>query len=120
MTKLSKLVMLLILGILAQAPTVLHAQDAVRTIEVHARRFSFVPAEITVKNGETVKLHLISDDVPHSLLVKELGINQQVTKGHPSDVTFTAKSVGDFHGRCGRFCGSGHGSMLFTVHVEPK
>lgn len=93
------------------------ALDSSRTIEVHAHRFSFAPSEITVKKGETIRLTLISDDVPHSLLVKDLGINQLVEKSHPSEVVFTAKQTGDFQGRCGRFCGNGHGHMTFMVHV---
>jgi cytochrome c oxidase subunit 2 len=119
MTKLSKLAVMAALIVFTYFPA-LHSQDAESPIEVHARRFSFVPAEITVKQGETVKLHLVSDDVPHSLVIKDLGVNQQVSKGHPADVTFTATNAGDFHGQCGRFCGSGHGSMLFTVHVKPN
>jgi len=31
------------------------AQDAARSIEIHAKRFSFSPAEITLNEGETVK-----------------------------------------------------------------
>ncbi|QNI30746.1 cupredoxin domain-containing protein [Alloacidobacterium dinghuense] len=120
MTRLPKLAALLIAGILALLPASLHAQDASQTIEVHAHRFSFEPAEITVKQGETVHLHLVSDDVAHSLLIKDLDVNQAVSKGHPADVTFTAKNAGDFHGKCGKFCGSGHGSMVFTVHVTPN
>lgn len=89
-----------------------------QTIEVHAKRYSFVPAEITVAKDEPVTLSLISDDVPHSLVVKGLGIDQTITKGHPTTVTFTPKESGDFKGQCGRFCGSGHGSMLFMVHVK--
>jgi cytochrome c oxidase subunit 2 len=119
MTKFSKFSLLLVLGILAQLPSTLHSQEAGGVIEIHAKRFSFEPAEITVKKGETVKIHLVSDDVPHSLLIKGLGVNQQVSKGHPADITFTASDAGDFPGQCGRFCGSGHGSMLFTVHVKP-
>lgn len=95
-----------------------YAQDQVQTIEVHAHRYAFVPAEITVKQGQTVKLELFSDDVTHSLLIKSLGINQELKKGHPAEVTFTASNVGDFAGKCGHFCGSGHGSMVFTVHVK--
>lgn len=117
MKKTRILAVLIVLGSLMQWTSPLNAQEAVRTIEVHAKRFTFVPAEITVKKGETVKLELISDDVPHSLLIKSLGINQKITKGQPSEVTFTPANAGDFHGQCGRFCGSGHGSMLFTVHV---
>ena len=92
-------------------------QGSTRTIEIHAHRYAFEPSEITVKKGETVQLHLISDDVPHSLLIPDLGINEPTTKSHPGDATLTPKNTGDFHGRCGRFCGSGHGRMLFTVHV---
>jgi cytochrome c oxidase subunit II len=88
-----------------------------RTIEIHAHRYSFTPSEITVKKGETVKLELISDDVPHSLVIKDLGINQVVTKGKPAEVTFTPEKAGDFHGQCGHFCGSGHGQMTISVHV---
>jgi cytochrome c oxidase subunit 2 len=93
------------------------ALDSSRTIEVHAHRFAFAPSEITVKKGESIRIKLISDDVPHSLLVKDLGINQAVQKSHPAEVVFVAKQAGDFQGRCGRFCGSGHGQMTFTVHV---
>ncbi len=119
MAKVSKATALFLLSFFALLPSALPAQDTAQTIEIHARRFSFVPAEITVKKGQTVTLHLVGDDVPHSLLIKDLGINQEVSKGHPADVTFTANNVGDFQGKCGRFCGSGHGSMLFTVHVKP-
>ncbi|HEY3627044.1 MAG TPA: cupredoxin domain-containing protein [Terracidiphilus sp.] len=88
-----------------------------RTIEVHAHRYAFTPSEITVKKGETVKLKLFSDDVTHSLLIKDLGINQIITKGKPSEVTLTPQKTGNFHGQCGRFCGSGHGKMAIDVHV---
>jgi len=120
MRKVLNLAGLFIAGMLVLLSSASFAQEAGGTIEVHAKRFSFEPAEITVKQGETVKLHLISDDVPHSLLIKDLGVNQAVSKDHPADVTFTANKAGDFHGKCGRFCGSGHGSMVFTVHVTPN
>src|ERR1035437_4534394 len=93
------------------------AVEQSRGIEIHAHRFAFTPSEITVKKGETVRLTLVSDDVPHSLLLKDLGIDQVIQKSHPSEVTFTASLAGNFHGRCGRFCGGGHGEMIFTVHV---
>jgi len=93
------------------------ANQNVRAIEIHAHRFEFNPSSISVKKGETVKLKLVSDDVPHSLLIKDLGISQPITKGKPSEITLTPQKEGDFHGQCGRFCGSGHGKMEFTVHV---
>ena len=96
------------------------AQSSPRQIEIHARRFSFVPAEITVQKGETVTLALTSDDVSHSLLIEGLHINAAITKGHVTEVKVTPETVGDFKGKCGRFCGSGHGSMVFTIHVVDK
>lgn len=94
------------------------AQEPNRVIEVKARRFAFEPSSITVFRGEKVELKLISEDVPHSLVIKPLGINEAVSKSHPGDVVFTATKAGDFEGQCGRFCGSGHGDMRFVVHVK--
>lgn len=93
------------------------AKEPARVVEVHAHRYAFEPASITVRRGETIRLRLISDDVPHSLLIEALGINEAASKSHPGDIVFTANKTGDFAGRCGRFCGSGHGHMLFIVHV---
>jgi cytochrome c oxidase subunit 2 len=93
------------------------AQEPDRTIEIHAHRYAFSPADITIKKGETVRLKLVSDDVTHSLQIKGLGVDQTITKGHPAEVTLTPKQDGDFQAQCGHFCGSGHGKMLMTVHV---
>jgi len=94
------------------------AQSTGRVIEIRAHRFNFTPGDITLKKGETVTLRLYSEDVPHSLVIKELGVNKEVTKNHPEDVTITPDKTGNFRGKCGRFCGSGHGSMALTVHVQ--
>lgn len=96
----------------------LQAENADRTIEVHVHRYAFEPSSITVNAGETVRLRLISDDVPHSLLVKQLGIDVTATRSNPGETVVKANAPGDYPGRCGRFCGSGHGRMVFTVHVS--
>jgi cytochrome c oxidase subunit 2 len=95
-----------------------HGQDTPRTIEVHAKRFSFSPAEITITKGEKVTLILTTEDVAHSLAIPSLHVNKEITKGHPATVEVSSDKAGDFAGKCGRFCGSGHGSMLFMVHVK--
>jgi cytochrome c oxidase subunit 2 len=109
---------LLAFSLVAQVATKSTAQELTNTIEIHAHRFSFTPAEVTLKKGETVTLRLISDDVAHSLVVPALKINAPMVKAHPTEITVTPDSTGDFHGECGKFCGSGHGSMLFTIHVK--
>ena len=94
------------------------AQDNVRTIEVHAKRFAFSPEEITITKGEKVNLVLTTDDVAHSLSIPGLKVNKEIVKDHPTTVEITSDKAGDFTGKCGRFCGSGHGSMRFVVHVK--
>ena len=96
------------------------AQSSARRIEIHAKRFSFTPSEITLEKGETVTLALTSDDVTHSLRVDGLHINGAMTKGHVTEINVTPQETGDFKGKCGHFCGSGHGSMLFVVHVVER
>jgi cytochrome c oxidase subunit 2 len=93
------------------------AAPAPRRIEVTAKKFSYAPAEITVKKGEAVVLVLHSEDVPHGLKFKELNLQTDIGKGASSELAFTADKAGDFIGHCSHFCGSGHGSMALTLHV---
>lgn len=87
-------------------------------VVVHAKRYGFAPAEITLKKNETVNLELVSDDVLHSLVVRGLNINVKSLKpGESTDIAVTPAQVGDFKGTCGVFCGIGHGSMSLVVHV---
>ena len=88
-----------------------------RRIEVTAKRFSFDPAQLTLKKGEPVVLVLKSLDVAHGLRFRELGVDVKVGKGGTSEVQFTPEKAGDFVGHCSVFCGGGHGSMKLTLHV---
>jgi cytochrome c oxidase subunit II len=117
MSKPLKYVVAVLLACIACGIPVLRGQDSGRTIEIHAKRFAFSPNDITLKRGEKVTLTLISADVSHSLLIPELGVNSPIKKGHTTTVTITPDKVGTFEGRCGTFCGVGHGTMTFTVHV---
>jgi cytochrome c oxidase subunit 2 len=93
------------------------AQDAPQRIEVTAKRFAYVPAEVTVKKGQPVVIVLTTEDVAHGLKFKELNLNAKIEKNKPSELAFTPDKVGDFVGHCSVFCGSGHGSMTLTLHV---
>ena len=89
----------------------------VQHIEITASRFSFEPSEITVKKGDPVTITVRSTDVTHGLVIKELGVRTEVKKGQSEDLTLTPEAAGTFQGKCAHFCGKGHGSMTFTVHV---
>ena len=77
MTWLSMAAVFLICGGFIQGAPAVVAQDVARTIEIHAKRFSFDPTEITVKKGETVKLVVTSDDVEHSLSIQACMLTRQ-------------------------------------------
>ena len=110
-------------GVLALTATVIGSQPKMPTIntehiEIVASRFSFSPNEITVKKGDHVTITVRSTDVTHGLVIEALGVRtNQIKKGQPEDLNLVADTAGTFPGKCAHFCGKGHGSMTFTVHV---
>ena len=96
------------------------AQQQPKEIEIHAQRFSFTPAEIEITKGEKVTLTLTSEDATHGLSIPELGINASINKGKATVVELTPQQAGTFEGRCSHFCGTGHGSMVFSIKVKDQ
>jgi cytochrome c oxidase subunit 2 len=88
-----------------------------QVIEIHAKKFAYDPPEITLHKGQGYKLHVTSDDVPHSLRIKALHVNAVAKPGQFDDVLFTPDQMGDFKADCGVYCGNGHMKMAMTVHV---
>ena len=99
------------------APSRAETDAPARAITIQAKKYEFIPAEITLKKDQTVKLELTSDDVEHSLEVPGLGINGVMKKGVVTEVEVTPTKTGDFKGKCGKFCGLGHRKMHFMVRV---
>lgn len=98
-------------------PEAARAESAPQRIEITAKRFAFTPAEITLKKGQPVVLVLKSIDVAHGLRFRDLNVEVKVGAGGTAQVEFTPQKTGDFVGHCFVFCGSGHGSMMLTLHV---
>ncbi len=96
----------------------LYAEPAERVISITARRFEFVPREITIRRGETVRLRLQSEDVVHGFFVRPLGIDEDIVPGRPTEVVLTPRTPGRFTTICDHFCGVGHGGMKMTIVVE--
>jgi cytochrome c oxidase subunit II len=94
-----------------------YAADNPQRIEITAKQFQFMPNEITIKKGEPVELVIKSADVAHGLRVNGLNIDVKVPAGGTATAQFTANKTGDFSGHCSTFCGPGHSSMKFKVHV---
>lgn len=102
-------------GVFSMRPA--QAQIAPQTIVIEAHRFTYSPAEITLKKGQPVVLVLKSLDVAHGLRFRDLNISIKVKAGGTTETQFTPDKTGDFIGHCSTFCGSGHGSMMFKLHV---
>jgi cytochrome c oxidase subunit II len=115
-----------LLAVLAVAAIVLlccvpriSAENAVPTITIHAVRYEFDPAEITLKKGRQVQLLFVADDVPHGISVPGLSIDVDLPRHKAEIVTVTPATAGDFDGECSKYCGVGHSEMTFAVHVTP-
>jgi cytochrome c oxidase subunit II len=119
MKRTSVICLLLPFGLIVPAfiPKAWAAAETPRRVEITAHRFAFDPGVITLKKGEPVLLILKSSDVPHGIRFKDLGVDLKVSKGGTGQVQFTPDIVGEFVGHCIVFCGSGHGTMILTIHV---
>jgi len=103
---------------LARAGETPKGDQSPRVVAITARRFEFVPKEITLKQGETVTLRLTSEDVTHGFFMRALGIDAVIEPGRPTDVTITPQTTGSFTTICDHFCGEGHGNMHMKIVVE--
>jgi cytochrome c oxidase subunit 2 len=106
-----------LLGAVTCSPYATAAEPTPQRIEVSAKRFAFSPSAVTLKKGQPAVLVLKSEDVPHGIRFKELGIDTKADKGKTSEVAFTPTRTGTFVGHCAVFCGAGHGNMTLTIHV---
>ena len=89
-----------------------------RVVEITAKRFGFVPEQVTLKKGETVTLRLHSEDVTHGFFMRKLKIDTEVEAGKSTDVTITPEVAGSYTTICDHFCGANHGNMKMTIVVE--
>jgi cytochrome c oxidase subunit II len=87
-------------------------------IKMTAKKYEFNPKEITVKQGEKVRLIITATDRDHGFKLDEYGINQKLQKGVPATIEFTADKPGTFTFRCSEFCGLGHPRMKGKLIVE--
>jgi YHS domain-containing protein len=90
----------------------------IKEFKIISRKYAFAPAVIKVKKDDIVKITLTSEDVAHSLAIKEYGINVSIKKGETKKIEFLADKKGVFVFRCSVFCGMGHSKMTGKLIVE--
>jgi len=88
-----------------------------RVIKVLAKKFEFVPKEITLKQGEPVVLELTSDEVTMGFYCPDLKTSAEIVPGKPVQVRLAPDRAGTFDFICDVFCGEGHEDMAGKIHV---
>ncbi len=89
-----------------------------RVIEIKAKKFEFSPNQLKLKKGETVTLHLVSEDRVHGFFQRALGIDTDIDPTKPQEVTVTPTEPGTYQVICDHYCGYGHGNMNMTIVVQ--
>lgn len=93
------------------------SKSAPGEMTIRGFNYGFSPKTITVKQGETVKIRLVSDDSPHTFTIDELEVNQEFTWGKDTELTFVASKKGTFQFYCA-VPGHKEGGMVGTLIVE--
>ena len=94
------------------------ASAAYHEFTMTAKDLGFDPAAINVKQGEKVRLVITATDCDHEFKLNAFDINQELKKGDPTIIEFTASKAGAFDFTCGVYCGKGHHRMKGKLVVE--
>jgi cytochrome c oxidase subunit 2 len=105
-------------GVLVSLAPFLAAQTGERIVRVTAQRFSYTPAEISLKKGEPTLLELTSLDIVMGFSAPDFGVRADVFPGRISRVRLTPEKTGRFVFHCDIFCGSGHEDMAGVILVS--
>ncbi len=112
----------LVLGAVALAtagfgPVLLRAQQPERVIKVVARKFVFLPNDITLKLGEPVVLEFTAPEVVMGFNVPDWNIRTDIIPGQVARLRVQPDKTGTFDFLCDIFCGEGHEGMSGKLHV---
>jgi 3',5'-cyclic AMP phosphodiesterase CpdA len=89
-----------------------------QVISITAKKFEFIPKEITIKKGVPVILELTSLDRLHGFNCPDLKARTDVNPGKISRVQITPEKEGTFEFNCDVFCGDGHEGMTGNIIVK--
>ncbi len=95
--------------VLAQAPE--------QIIHITARKFAFLPGEITLKQGVPVLLEFVSADVVMGFNAPDFKVRADIIPGQVARVRLVPQQIGTFDFLCDIFCGDGHEGMSGKIHV---
>ena len=108
---------LLLLGIVVCMFSLSIAGD-VKTFEVKADAYKFIPDTMTVNHGDKVIIKAIAIDKDHGIGIKAFNINKPLPKGKWITIEFAADKRGEFPIYCTVFCGWKHHWMRGKLIVK--
>lgn len=100
-------------SVLAQTGT------APRLVEITARRFVYLPAEIGLKVGERVVIAVTSLDFIHGMNIPDLGKRFDLVPGRVTRFELQPTQAGVIEFLCDNFCGDKHEEMQGRFVVSP-
>ena len=109
--------------------------DAVRVIEVTAKKYEYSPEPIHVKSGSKIQLKITAVDHDHGFSISTVpdGSNSngsdglvltspqecwQLKKGETTTIEFVAQTPGSYSFKCCHVCGLGHRGMKGQLVVD--
>jgi cytochrome c oxidase subunit II len=93
------------------------AQPEEQVIKILARRFTYTPNKLSLKQGVPVILELTSADVLMGFNAPDFDVRADIIPGKVARVRLVPDKVGTFTFLCDIFCGSGHETMSGTITV---
>jgi cytochrome c oxidase subunit 2 len=93
------------------------AQPKEKVIRIVAKKFEFMPAEITLERGVPVVLELTTEDVAMGFSASDFKVDVEIVPGKAVQVRLVPDKAGTFEFICDVFCGDGHEDMGGKIHV---
>ncbi|MGE5638622.1 MAG: cupredoxin domain-containing protein [Clostridia bacterium] len=94
------------------------ARPQEQVVRITARKFVFLPRELTLKKGVPVVLELTSPEVVMGFNCPALNVRADIIPGQTTRLRFTPDKAGEFDFLCDIFCGDGHEGMSGKLRVE--
>jgi cytochrome c oxidase subunit 2 len=88
-----------------------------QVIRITARKFTFLPNEVTLKKGIPVILELTTADVVMGFNAPDFNLRADIIPGQAARVRLVPDKVGSFEYLCDIFCGEGHERMSGRIRV---
>jgi heme/copper-type cytochrome/quinol oxidase subunit 2 len=86
-------------------------------VYILARNYDFGKFTLELEKDKSYRLKLASEDIKHSIIVRELKLRNRINAGEISTIEFRPEKAGTFDVVCGEYCGIGHGSMVGRLIV---